>query len=147
MKVALLLSSAALGLAIASQPHINAELGRRLASPLGAACFSLAFSLALLLAAAALWHRGDVNLTDAARAPFWVWLGGISGALYVGGALFIAPKIGTVSLFTWLVAGQMLGALAIDHFGLFGAKPLDITPSRLLGVAMVLVGAWAAQRA
>ena len=147
MKAAWLLFSAVIGLAIASQPHINAELGRRLQSPLGAACFSLALSLALLLAAAALWQRDVPAFSGTTGAPFWIWLGGLSGALYVGGALFIAPKIGTVSLFTWLIAGQVAGALAIDYFGLFGAARMGVTPTRLLGVAMVLGGALLAQRA
>ena len=146
-KIALLLCSAAIGLAIASQPHINAELGRRLGAPLAAACVSLALSLALLLAAAALWRREDgADFSAAAGAPLWVWLGGLSGALYVGGALFIVPKIGAVALFTWLIAGQVLGALAIDYFGLFGAKSLEISPARILGVALVLTGAWMAQK-
>ena len=146
MKAGLLLFSAMMGFAIASQPHINAELGRRFGSPLGAACFSLALSLALLLAAAALWQREVPNLSGVSGAPFWIWLGGVSGALYVGGALFVAPKIGTVSLFTWLIAGQVAGALAVDYFGLFGAARMEATPSRLLGVALVLGGALLAQR-
>lgn len=146
MKAAWLLFSAVIGLFIASQPHINAELGRRLQSPLGAACVSLLLSLALLLTAAAFWRRDVPDFSATAGAPLWIWLGGLSGALYVGGALFIAPKIGTVSLFTWLIAGQVAGALAIDRFGLFGAQQMEVSPSRLLGVALVLTGAMLAQR-
>ena len=57
--------------------------------------------------------------------PPWIWLGGTIGA----GALVCL-----------VVLGQVLGALALDHFGVLGAqRPAD--PLRIGGALLVLAGA------
>ncbi len=39
-----------------------------------------------------------------------------------------------------LIAGQILAALVLDHFGLLGLKRIPATSSRLAGAALLLVG-------
>jgi transporter family-2 protein len=48
----------------------------------------------------------------------------------VGGAAFIAL----------IVAGQMTGAMLLDHYGALGFPERPVTALRLAGVAMVVVG-------
>ena len=48
----------------------------------------------------------------------------------IGGAAFIAL----------IVAGQMAGALALDHFGALGFPERPVTALRLAGVACVVLG-------
>jgi transporter family-2 protein len=72
-------------------------------------------------------------------APWWVWLGGSLGAIYVVASIVSAPKLGAVTLIALVVAGQALASLVVDHFGWVGFEPKHISAGRLAG--MVLVGA------
>lgn len=72
--------------------------------------------------------------------PWWVWTGGILGALYVALALVLVTKLGSGVLFSAVVLGQMIAALLIDQFGLLGAVKHEITPPRVLGVVMIVSG-------
>jgi transporter family-2 protein len=53
-----------------------------------------------------------------------------------------APRIGVATVVVMLVAGQLAMALLLDHFGWIGLPVREISPMRLTGVALVLVGAF-----
>jgi transporter family-2 protein len=42
--------------------------------------------------------------------------------------------------------GQLAGAVILDHYGLFGLPVRSITPSRIVGVLLLLSGIWFVQR-
>jgi len=72
--------------------------------------------------------------------PPWIWLGGTIGAALVLVSTLLVPKIGAGALVCLVVLGQVLGALALDHFGVLGAqRPAD--PLRIGGALLVLAGA------
>ena len=52
------------------------------------------------------------------------------------------PRIGVAGSIITVVAGQLLVGTILDQFGWLGAmqRPLDAT--RLLGLAVVLIGVW-----
>src|ERR687897_200940 len=64
----------------------------------------------------------------------------VLGALYVLGSVVTAPKLGAAALFAFILAGQALASLAVDHFGWVGFDEDPITPGRLLGMALVAAG-------
>lgn len=76
-----------------------------------------------------------------ARLPWWYWVGGALGAIYVAVVTVVAPRLGAATLTMLVVAGQLAMSLALDHFGLVGftRRPLDL--GRATGVALVLAGA------
>ena len=76
-----------------------------------------------------------------ARLPWWYWVGGALGAVYVATVTLIAPRLGATTLTMLVVGGQLAMALVADHFGLvgFARRPLDL--GRVAGVALVLAGA------
>lgn len=51
------------------------------------------------------------------------------------------PLIGITAFLVLVIAGNLVGAAAYDHLGLFGLaeRPFDVT--RLLGLSLVLIGA------
>lgn len=53
-----------------------------------------------------------------------------------------APRIGMAVAVTLVVGGQVIMALAIDHFGWAGMLQKSITLSKLGGVALVIAGIW-----
>lgn len=138
----ILLALAALcGIAIAAQAGVNATLGRALASPVHAALVSFAVgTVALALVAAA---RRDALPPAGALAgvPWWAWTGGLLGAGFVAITIALAPRLGAAALLTGVLAGQLLAALLLDHFGWLGFAPRAVTLTRIAGVALVAAGA------
>lgn len=106
------------------------------------------FAVGLLTAAAALGVQAAVQPaaaadlgSRAAAAQWWSWIGGALGVLFVGGSVFIAPRIGTAAYFVCLVAGQLLAGAAIDATGAFGVATRALDVERIAGIAAVIVAA------
>ena len=55
-------------------------------------------------------------------------------------SIVTVPKLGGVAYIVLLVTGQMVAALAVDHFGWLGVQERPIDLPRMLGVAL-LIGA------
>ena len=89
----------------------------------------------------ALTGRGDISRATLASVPWWVYLAGFAGTLFVAGGVVIAPVTGALLFFICVVAGQLLGATLADHFGLFGLDLRPVSPARLIGLALVVGGA------
>lgn len=73
-------------------------------------------------------------------APWWAWLGGLFGALYVASSTVLGPRLGAAMLTALVVAGQMLSALVIDHYGLVGFPEHPVSAWRLVGAVLIVVG-------
>jgi bacterial/archaeal transporter family-2 protein len=130
----------AAGAMLPVQFGINAQLAAWLGSPLRATFVSFAVGSAVLLVAVALFARGVAEGRDLGAAPWWVWVGGLLGAFYVLGSVVTAPKLGAAALFAFILAGQAVASLTVDHFGWVGFDENPITPGRLLGIALVAAG-------
>ena len=53
---------------------------------------------------------------------------------------FLLPRLGARRLFLLQVAGQVLLAMVVAHFGLLGLPQDPLTTRKLAGAAIVLVG-------
>jgi transporter family-2 protein len=136
---AYLLLAFAAGVVLPFQAGMNAELAHWVHSPLRAAFVSFLVGALILLVAAAFVFKPLPSWGRLGDAPWWVWLGGSLGAIYVVASIVSAPKLGAVTLIALVVAGQALASLVVDHFGWVGFEPKHISAGRLAG--MVLVGA------
>lgn len=134
-----MLSIAAGGALVAMQAPINAALSRQVGGSLLAATISFGVGFAALATLAALGGSGSVFALRGA-AP-WMWLGGLFGAFYVACMIWALPMVGVVTAVSLLILGQLLTALLLDSIGAFGMEPRPIEARRLLGVALVLIGA------
>ena len=76
----------------------------------------------------------------AARIPWWAWSGGLFGALFIGLAILLVPRLGAATFFALLVTGQMLASLTFDHVGMLGVAQRPVDLPRLLGVALLIGG-------
>ena len=74
------------------------------------------------------------------------WLAGVMGVIGVGATVFMVPRIGVATAVTLIITGQLLIAATIDHFGVLGVAAKPISVDRVLGLGLVLVGAWWAMR-
>lgn len=74
--------------------------------------------------------------------PWYALAAGVLGLIVIGSISYMIPRVGVAAAITTIVAGQLLVGTILDHFGLLGAmeKSLDVT--RVIGLAVVLVGVW-----
>jgi bacterial/archaeal transporter family-2 protein len=119
---------------------INAQLASWIGSPLRATFVSFVVGAAVLLVATLLFARGVSGGRELGAAPWWIWVGGFLGAFYVLGSVVTAPKLGAAALFAFILAGQAIASLTVDHFGWVGFEEAPITPGRLVGMALVAAG-------
>lgn len=141
------LSAAVLvGAMISVQPPLNAILARSIGSSVGAATISIVIALVTILLLAPFLGLGRITAQSIAAVPWWVYLAGAAGAIFVAAGVIIAPVTGALAFFVCIVAGQLLGSLIVDHFGAFDLEVREIDTTRLVGLALVIFGAVLVQR-
>ncbi len=136
----------ALGITVAFQPLMNAVLARAIGSPFGAAAISISVAVLGAVAMVAVTGRGEMTRANLAMVPWWVYLAGFIGTLFVAGGVVIAPITGAQLFFISVIAGQLIGATVADHFGLFGLDVRTVSLERLIGLVLVMGGALLVQR-
>ena len=127
------------GAMVALQAPTNAILAKAGGSPVLAALISFAVGTTALLG---VWLMSGNRPAASAFAglPWYAWIGGLYGAVFVAVAAYAAPKIGLASLITIGIAGQVAMALVMDHFGAIGLPKEPISFGRLAGAILVLAG-------
>ena len=139
------LATVAVGLALALQPAMNAEVARRIGSGVGGVIFSLAISVAVMCVWAAI-TRPTAQVSALTSAPWWIWFSGAIGAVFLLTGLSATPAIGAAGFFLCLIVGQLAGSALADHFGMVGLAERPLTWRRLFGIALVATGALIAVR-
>lgn len=135
-----LLTAIMTGAAVPFQAAANAALGRYLSHPLWGTAASLCVSLVCIVPVM-LAVRVPVPTPGAAlHGPLWIWVGGVVGAIYVTGALMIAPRLGAASFIVAVIVGQMIASAAIDAFGLMGFPKQTPDAFRLTGLGIIIIG-------
>ena len=80
------------------------------------------------------------NLASAKNAPPIAWVGGFMGAFFVTAAVTLVPRLGVAMTFSLIIAGQMMVALVLDHFGFLGLEQRPVTIPRILGILLITGG-------
>lgn len=133
----------AAGAVIPAQTAVNSRLRGSIGAPIPAAfiSFFIAFVCAALLAAGLAATTGpSIDLGRAAGEPWWVWIGGFMGVIFITGNVILFPKIGSVETVVLPILGQVMMALVIDKFGLFGATETRVGFFRVVGALVVVAG-------
>jgi bacterial/archaeal transporter family-2 protein len=134
----LVILTAGTGGLIALQAPINAGLARATGSlPAALVSFTIG-SLALAAIVVLSGQAGGLSLTFS--VSWYYLLGGLLGAVYVANALIAVSAIGAGGVAAATVTGQLTAAVAIDRLGLFGLDKIPLTPGRVAGVVLLLVG-------
>ncbi|MFN3558996.1 MAG: DMT family transporter [Brevundimonas sp.] len=127
------------GGATALQAPTNAKMMGAVGSPVNAAFVSFAVGTAALgILAVILQAKPD--MVAARNLPWYAWVGGLYGAIFVVAAAWGVPRLGVALTITLMVAGQLLIGLILDHFGAFGAPAHPMNLGRVAGVALVIAG-------
>ena len=130
----------ATGAAIAVQALANARLRVALGTPVWAAIAQFLLGLAALVVVAIGTRQPAALTSGLARMPWWGWLGGPIGALFIVVSIVLTPRLGTALTLATITVGQLVAALALDHYGWLGAPVIRLSLPRVLGAAFLLVG-------
>ena len=123
------------GAMIAAQAPVNARLRVVLGSPVGARWSRLPWAPSCC--SARWWSR----VTPAPRAlgagPWWAYLGGAFGAVFVFATLVASPRLGVTTTFVAVIVGQVALAALIHRFGWLGAEAVPFSWERLAALALM----------
>lgn len=82
-----------------------------------------------------------VSLALAVRGvPSYLAITGMFGFYYLFSASLVAPRIGIALFAASITAGTMIGAVALDHIGAFGAPVQRFDGFKLMGIFALLAG-------
>lgn len=147
MKSTLLLGLLAVvsGALIPVQAASNAALSRTIQNNVPFSAMVLFFA-AFVAATAVMLASGQSfpSIAELREAPWWSYSGGPIVAFYVLTITFLAPRLGVGTAISLIVAGQVIAALSIDHFGLLRSLTFQLTPTRIIGAALMIVGVYLA---
>lgn len=142
------------GMMSATQVAVNGYLGHLLTSPVKASVISFVVGvivLALICIGLAITSKkssttANSNSNTTAKAnngqlPWWIWFGGILGAFFVHGNVYLAALLGTGMTVVVLLITGTTGGLIVDHFGLFRSPVKPINGMKVLGIIAMIAGA------
>ena len=124
---------------VALQAPTNSMLAKAGGSPILAALISFTVGTMALLVVW-LMSGNRPGTTAFAGLPWYAWIGGLYGAVFVAVAAYAALKIGLATLITVGIAGQIAMALWMDHIGALGLPREPINLGRIGGALLVLAG-------
>ncbi|AFZ58783.1 DMT family transporter [Anabaena cylindrica FACHB-243] len=118
---------------------VNARLKTILHSPIAAATinFVVGFSILTLLLGLGIFKPYKLELIYI--TPWWAFLGGLLGAIFVTLSTLIVPKLGLTTTTLVVVFSQMLMSIVIDQLGWFGAMKYPITTPKIFGITTLIV--------
>jgi bacterial/archaeal transporter family-2 protein len=132
-----------LGIANTTQSGVNSQLRLSLDNPILAAIVSFTGGLTLLLICYALFNTSEVPTFDSLRqVSWWKFTGGLFGAFFVVSVIMIVNNLGPANMLCLIVAGQLISAIIIDHYGWLGFSVQPINIARILGVAFLVIGVY-----
>ena len=85
------------------------------------------------------------SLSSLSQAPSFSYIGGLIVATYVLAITYLAPRLGVGNAICFIVTGQIIAAVLIDHFALLGAIASPMSARRFAGVALMIAGLFLAR--
>jgi transporter family-2 protein len=141
MKYVLMVITFFVGAILPVQAILNTRLGKQTGGALMGALLSfLTGTICLLLLNFIVNGQAVMNLKQTFAGPWYIWLGGFLGAIFVGYITWVNQQQGVAITFALVVSGQIFISLLIDHYGLFGSAVRTITLEKIIGAALLVTG-------
>lgn len=137
-RVAAVLATVAVGALVAFQPPVNSQFAKH-TTVLGAAFVSTAISAVVMGVIVALVGRVP-SAREVADVPVVYLTGGLIGAILVTVSLVTVRVLGAGGVVAATVAGQLIVSALLDRAGVLGLERVGLTPLRLLGFALLILG-------
>lgn len=128
------------GAMTAYQPLVNARLVPHVGAPIWASFVSFAVGTVILFVLG-LFINGKFMVLETDGLKWWMFVGGALGAFFVTVSIYIVPHLGVASMIALFIAGQLVAAALLAHFGILSAAPNPITWQKLFGMVLLAAGA------
>ena len=130
----------AAGLLQAWGPPMNGALQKSLVNPWLASLLSFLPIIALLFCLFICSPKPLPTVEGIAMMPWWAPLGGLMGAGAVVAGLMFVNKVGTGAFAGLTISANLLMSVMIDKFGWFGMEVHALSPGRIAGCALLVIG-------
>lgn len=127
------------GIAIGMQAPLAAMISQRLGIMESVLIVHMGGAIA---AGAALILMGGGRLGSWQTVPWYALGAGLLGVVVLGSTVYMVPRIGVAAAITLVITGQLMIGATIDHFGILNVEIRQFSPARLMGLSLVLFGAW-----
>lgn len=97
-------------------------------------------TMALLLFCTCLGKTQLIGKACSREYPWWMWAGGLCGAVIVFGNAWLVPKVGVGVFSMALLVGQLALSMLMEHLGWLGAPRKRIAWFQVLGILLMLAG-------
>jgi transporter family-2 protein len=130
------------GALIPIQAQTNAGFSKAIGSPYLTGLMVFVVGVLCMALFVAFTSTSIPKTSQFAAAPWYTYLGGLIVPTYVIAITMLVPRIGVGIAIGLIVTGQILCAVAIDHFGLFNADKKKIDAGRLIGMLLMIAGVY-----
>lgn len=128
------------GAGITIQAATNAALGKTTRLPSFSALMSFLLGIVPIFIYYIIESKG-FKVGEYANVRWWQFLGGFLGAIYVFVVIIAVPRLGTATVLSATIAGQVLLSIIVDHFGWLGVQQTNATWGRIVGAILIVTGA------
>lgn len=133
------------GMLSATQIAVNGYLGKVVGSPIKASAISFTVGIIFLAIICIVLHfkngKSESFKNESAKNPWWMWIGGILGGLYILANVYLSRIVGTGMTVIILLIGSTTRGILVDHFGMFESPKKPINAQKILGVLIMILGA------
>ncbi|GAA6114255.1 DMT family transporter [Apilactobacillus apinorum] len=129
------------GMFQASQAPVNGHLGVVLNSPIHAAFISFLVGTIILFIITGCVDHSYKKTFDAIGSgnPWWIWLGGVLGAIFVLTNAFLSPQIGAGTTIVLVLLGNLFGSILVDKYGLLNSPKKPVGAMKYIGLIVMLI--------
>jgi len=131
-------ATVAVGALVAFQPPVNSELGKRTTVLAAAFIGTTIAAIALGVLVLVLGEAGHVRRIP--HIPVGYLTGGLMGAALISVSLVTVRTLGAGGVVAATLCGQLVVSAILDRFGVLGLDRVGLTPTRLLGFALLIGG-------
>ncbi|WP_016776383.1 DMT family transporter [Anaerophaga thermohalophila] len=141
-----ILAALLIGGFLSVQGSINTQLSSFLKHPLQASLTNFLVGTVILILLNIILRTSLPSIAEMKSVPWYLFLGGAIGAMFVTSVVLLIPRIGVTTMLAASIAGQLIIASIIDHYGFFNVTVHPISLSRIAGIIMLLLGIFLIQR-
>ena len=121
------------------QAGSNTTLNKALGAPIWSAAAVFLVALTTTVTAALIGGQRFPSVT-LQQVPWWAWIGGVFGALYIVAMMIVAKQVGAAVFMAVTVTAAILTSLTMDHFGLMGFDVRAAGLGRIAGAVAIVGG-------
>jgi len=127
------------GFAVGIQSPFAGAIGARLG---GASSSLIVHVSGAIFSVILLWWRGGEKIREWQTLPWYLFFAGIFGVVLYQTIIVTLPRLGTTMTAALIIVGQLVMGLVVDHFGWLGVTERPIDATRIIGVGVLLLGAY-----